>query len=619
MQLERLQLALADLRKNRDADDLLPDVDVFAKAGEWILRHEEFYRPEYAAWTLDVLAQGQSRAADLAKGASAWQQTPGRQVLAYRSDVDESVQPYIVRLPADFGKQTERRWPLHVVLHGRDAQLTEVSFIRNYAAKPAAGVPDWIELHVLGRTNNAYRWAGESDVFEALADVKRRYRVDDRRIVLRGFSMGGAGSWHLGLHHPSRWCSVGPGAGFVDFYKYQNVATPLPFYQDRALSIYNPIDYVLNAFNVPICTYGGEKDEQLIASTDMVAAAEKPGVPIKLLIGPGTGHSFHPDSEREFMTFHHERLVAGRRAWSDVGEVKFVTSTLKYNTCEWLSIEEQIEPYRPTQVEAKVDDESRRLVIKTQNVAMLQVARDVADEVELDGDRLPLLAAAEGLLPGVYYEGGPGSWRTLSYEASLGFPRNADLRKRHNLQGPIDDAFMQPFVCVRGTGTPWNAAHADWADWTFQRFSAEWDRWFRGKVPVVNDTDVTPELWMAKSLILWGDPGSNSMLAQLLPRLPIEWTKDLLTVNNKTYALAEHGVALIYPNPLHPRRYVVINSGPTFHADDFQRSNAWLFPRLGDIAVQRFEKLGAGGYKEEVLWADFFDSNWKLPARQGEP
>lgn len=172
---------------------------------------------------------------------------------------------------------------------------------------------------------------------------------------------------------------------------------------------------------------------------------------------------------------------------------------------------------------------------------------------------------------------------------------------------------MQPFVCVRGTGTPWNAAHAAWVDWTLERFRAEFDKELRGIVPVVNDVDLTPELIQSKNLILFGDPGSNSILPKVLPRLPIQWTKDTLIVNGKSYDPAAHGVSLIYPNPLHPRRYVVINSGHTFHTDAFRKSNAWLIPRLGDIAVQRFEKQDAGGYREEVLWADLFDSSWKIP------
>lgn len=619
-QLEKLQSAVAELRVNATAERLLPDVEIHAKAAEWIVRHAEFYRPEYASWTLEALEMGTARAKSLRDASVDWERTPGRKVLAYRSAVDDSLQPYAVTLPADFGKEPEQRWPLHVVLHGRDGVLTEVSFIHNHSGKPPAPDQDWIQLDVFGRTNNAYRWAGESDVFEALGDVKRRYRVDERRIVLHGFSMGGAGSWHLGLHYPSLWCSVGPGAGFIDFYQYQKVTTPLPAWQDKTLHIYNAIDCALNAFNVPVCTYGGELDEQLVASTAMVAAAEKVGVPMKLLIGPGVGHKFHPETQKEFMAFHQERQAAGRRRWNDVFALKFVTHTVKYNSCEWATIEEQIEPYRPSSIEARIDEQTGRLIVKTENVAVLQLARYVADEVELDGDRLPLLKGAEGLLAGVYYEGGAGAWRMLSYEASLNFPRNTDLRKRHNVQGPIDDAFMQPFVCVRGTGIPWNEAHSAWADWTLERFAAEFDKGMRGKVQVVSDTDVikglmqTKDFIMEKNLILFGDPGSNSVLAQLLPRLPVQWTKDAITINGKSYDPSQHGVSLIYPNPVHPRRYVVLNSGHTFHADAFQKSNAWLFPRLGDIAVQRFTKLETGGFGEEVLWAEIFDSAWKLPS-----
>ena len=41
----------------------------------------------------------------------------------------------------------------------------------------------FIELHPLGRVENCYRWAGETDVFEAIDAVCRRYRVDLGRIA----------------------------------------------------------------------------------------------------------------------------------------------------------------------------------------------------------------------------------------------------------------------------------------------------------------------------------------------------------------------------------------------------------------------------------------------------
>src|SRR5262249_49354740 len=158
------------------------------------------------------------------------------------------------------------------------------------------------------------------------------------------------------------------------------------FYQDLALSIYNPVDYTLNAFDVPICTYGGEKDEQLIASTEMVARAKELGITIKLLIGPGVGHSFHPDSEKEFMAFHRERQKAGRTLFAGSRAIKFTTRTLKYNTCDWVTVEELIAAYHEAVAEASVDEKDGVLMVTTKNISVLQLARDLAETVEIDGD-----------------------------------------------------------------------------------------------------------------------------------------------------------------------------------------------------------------------------------------
>lgn len=611
--LAELQKRVEALKKGEVSPAQLADVEICAKAADWILRHSEFYKPAYVQQTLAVLDKGLARAADVESKKVAWGTQPGRSVLAYRSAVDESVQPYAISLPAGFDSKSTDRRPLHINLHGRNATMTEASFFAEHDGKPAPADQTWIQLDVFGRTNNAYRWAGEADVFEALNDVKRRYRIDEKRIVLRGFSMGGAGAWHLGLHYPSLWCSVGPGAGFVDFHKHVNFKGELPAYQADALHIYNADDYALNLANVPTVGYGGENDPQLRAAQVMVDAAKQLGVPLKLLIGPGVEHKWHPDSLKEAMAFHAEHQARGRPTYPGLKDIRFVTHTLKYNSCEWLmGIEETIEPYRPSVVEGGKDDVTGKLKIKTKNVAVLQIARDVADDIEIDGVVLPLGDAADGRLPGVFYEGGDGSWRVMSYDSSLSFPKNIDGRKRHNLQGPIDDAFMQPFVCVSGSGKPWSDSHAAWANWTLERLQQEFDKWMRGHVLVVEDTDVTPELMQSKNLILFGDPGSNSVLAKVLSRLPVQWTKDKLTVNGIDYDPASHGVPLINPNPLNPRRYIVINSGHTFHAEDFKNSNAWLFPRLGDIAVLKFAPQDRS-FKEETVWAGFLDNNWQFP------
>src|SRR4029077_16591253 len=78
--------------------------------------------------------------------------------------------------------------------------------------------------------------------------------------------------------------------------------------------------------------------------------------------------------------------------------------------------------------------------------------------------------------------------------------------KQPNVQGPIDDAFTRRFLCVRGTGKAWNPAVQAWADANLKRFTYEWNRYFRGELPVKDDTDVNENDVRWNNLILFGDP-----------------------------------------------------------------------------------------------------------------
>ena len=410
---------------------------------------------------------------------------------------------------------------------------------------------------------------------------------------------------------------MGAGAGFCDTVHHLSLKEPLSPLHQQLIRIYDAQDYALNAFNVPTIGYGGELDKQIFASKTMHEKGEQLGVKIPRLIGPMTEHKWHPDSLKEFMAFHVEHTTAGRPRYPAPSKIRFITYTLKYNACDWLIVEEQIKPYEASTVEAEVDGATDTLKISTKNISVLQVMRDVASNIVIDdGKPLVLGTAAGGLLPGVYFEKREDGWIAWDYNQSHKYAAHDnegdEPRKRHNLQGPIDDAFMSPFVCVRPTGVPWSEQQNEWAKWTLTRFEGEFDKWMRGKVPVINDTQVTDEVVETKHLILFGDPGSNAVLAKVLAKLPVKWTKSGMEVGGKPYDPATHGLSMIYPNPLNPNRYIVINSGHTFHETEFKASNANLFPKLGDIAVLKFT-AGQGGFTQEPVFAEIFNQRWQLP------
>ena len=148
----------------------LADIEIFHKAVVWQLRHHEFYNDETGALTLAVLDRGLLRASQRGRGDPPWLENFGFKVAkGYRSRVDGSVQPYAVTYPSDYLKNPNQKWRVDVVLHGRNPALTEVAFLADASTeKPAPKDLNHVRIDIYGRGNNAYRWAGETDVYEAV-------------------------------------------------------------------------------------------------------------------------------------------------------------------------------------------------------------------------------------------------------------------------------------------------------------------------------------------------------------------------------------------------------------------------------------------------------------------
>ena len=157
-----------------------------------------------------------------------------------------------------------------------------------------------------------------------------------------------------------------------------------------------------------------------------------------------------------------------------------------------------------------------------------------------------------------------------------------------------------------------------WASASLRRFEYEWARYMRGDLPVKNDTDVTEADVRDKHLILFGDPGSNSWIAKTLPHLPVNWTPDIVNLFEEKFAATNHAPVFICASPLNANRYLVINSGHTFHEKEFAAFNYLLFPRLGDWAMMKISpgseqwRPTSGAFPDEVVRAGYFDEMWQV-------
>jgi hypothetical protein len=272
---------------------------------------------------------------------------------------------------------------------------------------------------------------------------------------------------------------------------------------------------------------------------------------------------------------------------------------------------------------ARVDAEilGGRVVAQTENVSALSFVmppghcpldNTLASRVQIDSQQLagsPVLSDRSWTS---HFRKTDGRW-TLVDSSDDGL-----LRKRSGLQGPIDDAFMDSFIMVRPTGKPMNDKVGAWTSGEMIHAIEHWRRQFRGEARVKDDSEITDTDIASSNLILWGDPSSNGLMAKIADRLPIRWNRNALTVGTDTFSADHHAPVLIYPNPLNPSRYIVVNSGFTYREYDYL-NNARQVPKLPDWAVVDLTIPPSSRWPGGIVAAGFFDEQWRFTPKAPNP
>lgn len=599
--------------------DRVADVEVYLDAVRRPLKYDErLYAPRGStpmAHALQTLAVGIERANLLAKGQTPWTAQSG--VRGFYSRIDGSAQPYILTMPEGYDPSAKREYRLDVFMHGRDDQVLEQQFMTKsttgYASKPFAAGPDRFMLQPYGRYTNASRFAGETDGLEAIDSVMKAYPIDRNRIVMAGFSMGGASAWSYTVHFADRWAASAPGAGFTEtemFLRGGLARQPQNAVQKTLWHMYDSTDYAVNTFNVPVVAYSGEIDAQKQAADVMAAAMRGEGLTLEHIIGPGTAHAYEPGA-RQKLQERLDRIVAKGRNPAPA-EIRFTTWMLRYNRMFWITVDAMEQEWARARVNAKIDGD--RITATTTNVTAMHVtfepglapcAPGTKAALTIDGASITLPAVGRDKSLNAGLVRSDGKWK-------LGTLPAGSLRKTHGLQGPIDDAFMDAFMFVRPTGKPHSEAVGRWERGQADYAISEWVHFFRGEPRVKNDTDVTADDIASNNIALFGDPSSNAIYKRIASRLPIAWKEDGVTAGSERFD-ANHAPVFVFPNPLNPRKYVVINSGFTFHD---QSNNDMQSPKLPDWAVVDITKPG-NNYRYLPLFVTvqgFFDETWKVKA-----
>ncbi|MCA9513355.1 MAG: hypothetical protein KC635_00275, partial [Myxococcales bacterium] len=189
-------------------------------------------------------------------------------------------------------------------------------------------------------------------------------------------------------------------------------------------------------------------------------------------------------------------------------------------------------------------------------------------------------------------------------------PPDATGRKRHGVEGPLRDVWNGPFVVVWGASDPGEA--------DANRLTAEavrrYNPWTELAMPMLADTEVTPEDLRGRGVVLVGGPRGNRVVREIADRLPVTFEPGALVFGGKRYAGDGVGISTVFPSPFDPEQVIVLHAGVgpegTLSARYLPEwAPDWLIYDDGMRATWWDYFLG----KRQVLAAGFYDERWGLP------
>ena len=126
---------------------------------------------------------------------------------------------YLLFLPKDYKERAsaKKKYPLIFFLHGageRGANVWKVGV--HGPPKLVRQQADFPFIVLSPQCAAGQRWDNET-LMALLDDVMRKHRVDKGRVYLTGLSMGGFGTWSLGLAYPERFAAMAPICGGGDW------------------------------------------------------------------------------------------------------------------------------------------------------------------------------------------------------------------------------------------------------------------------------------------------------------------------------------------------------------------------------------------------------------------
>ena len=515
------------------------------------------------------------------------------------SDIDGSVQYYSVNPSTVQGDGQA----LFLSVHGASVEARNQA--RAYAPK------DW--GHIIAPTNRrpyGFNWEewGRIDAMEVLAEAEKVFKTDPAHTYLTGHSMGGHGTWFLGVTYPDRFAAIAPCASYPDIARYSrpgaDAANEGEKHFDmicRAANAGRTLNLMKNYLQSGVYILHGDSDD--VVPIQQVRHMRE-------LLGtfhpdfcyyeyPGGAHWYSNESVDWKPIFDYFRWHKVPKA-CDVKQLEFHTASPAITAKDyWVTINQQDTAYSFSSVFFKQTDNG--VAGTTSYVASLTIDLPALKyqkaSITIDGETI----TADGTKPAVLKKTS-GKWTLTD-----AIPVTEKYPARY---GGFKQAFNNHVVFVYATGG--SKEENEWYR-NKARFDAETFLYrANSSIDVVADKDFNPSAYADRNVVIYGNATNNKAWNKLLKNAPIQVMNGEIRMGDKVMKGQDLGAYFVYPRPDSPTAGVGVVAGTGIEGMKATYPNDYIsgitgFPDLLIFGVDIL-KDGIRGVKV----SGFFGNDWSV-------
>jgi len=517
--------------------------------------------------------------------------------IAYRDETDNT--PQFCRAYLPMNHDSDKKWPLIVNLHGY------------YGANPPY-VNWWsidsrhmdlvdkfpvIDIEPHGRGNTSYQGMGEKDVLKCIELAKKLLNVDEDRIYLKGESMGGGGTWHVGTRHTDIFAAIAPIYGGWDYHvnmteeQISKMTEREIFYTERN-SNFAQADALLTT---PVFVTHGDIDESVDVNFSRYAVKmlQRWGYDFRYHEYPGFGHEGIKYTNEVISWFlDHKKNSASKK-------VRVRSAALNSAKSHWVKILQRENPFAFIEAEAEVLI-NNTIRLATENVLAVELTPP-AGLID-PNEKVTVVWNVNDIRETELKDG-----KITLYDKNY---KPAEFSKNPEIEGPISHLTTTPFAVVVGTiskDTLMNQLCRMKAD----EFINFWKNWQKYEPRIFLDKELSERDMEEYSLILYGDAEANLITKKLGNKIPLKISSDKIEISGRTFAAENACIQMVYPHPLNSGRYITV-IGATSGAGMFfyNRGSDDLDFFIQDGSVEN-KRLGYSADKVSIA-RGIYDYNWQI-------